>query len=81
MTAPSYTCNKMLVWIFIDNTSTMSHSPSQTSLSSMDGSSTSISRRKSKERKESKSGTVSNNKKGGKRRITKEDIGKPENFQ
>jgi len=40
----------------------------------MDGS------RKSKERKESKSGTGSN-KKGGKRKITKDDIGKPENFQ
>jgi len=60
--------------IFTDNIGNMSHSPSQSSLSSMDGS------RKSKERKESKSGTGSN-KKGGKRKITKDDIGKPENFQ
>ena len=62
---------------FTDNVSNMSHSPSQTSLSAVDGS---MQRRKSKERKESKSSS-SNNKKGGKRRITKDDIGKPENFQ
>jgi len=64
-----------------DNTGNISHSSSRTSLSSVDGSSSSINRRKSKERKESKSGTGSNNKKGGKKRITKEDIGNPENFQ
>lgn len=63
-----------------DNFTNVSHSPSQTSLSSLDGSNTAMSRRKSKERKESKSSS-GNNKKGGKRRITKDDIGKPENFQ
>lgn len=64
--------------VFTDNIGNVSHSPSQTSLSSMDG--TSMQRRKSKERKESKSST-GNNKKGTRRRITKDDIGKPENFQ
>lgn len=61
-----------------DNFSNMSHSPSQTSLSSVDG--PSLSRKKSKDRKESKSST-SNSKKNTKKRITKDDIGKPENFQ
>ena len=57
----------------------MSHSQSQTSLSSMDGG-PSLSRKKSKDRKDSKS-NASNNKKNTKKRITKDDIGKPENFQ
>lgn len=61
----------------IDNVSNMSHSPSQTSLSSIDNS---MHRRKSKDRKESKSSS-GNNKKGTKKKITKDDIGKPENFQ
>lgn len=62
-----------------DNFSNMSHSPSQTSLSSVDGG-PSLSRKKSKDRKDSKS-NASNNKKNTKKRITKDDIGKPENFQ
>ena len=49
----------------------MSHSPSQTSLSSVDGG-PSLSRKKSEDRKDSKN---------SKKRITKDDIGKPENFQ
>lgn len=56
----------------------MSHSPSQTSLSSLDA--PSMQRKKSKERKENKSSS-GNNKKGGKRKLTKDDIGKPENFK
>lgn len=71
---------KRSVCFFTDNIGNVTHSPSQTSLSSMDGSGSSMTRRKSKERKESKSGG-SNNKKGGKRKLTKDDIGKPENFQ
>lgn len=59
-----------------ENVTSMSHSPSQTSLSSIDSSM----QRKKSTRKESKPNS-SNNKKGGKRRITKEDIGNPENFQ
>ena len=63
-----------------DNFSNMSHSPSQTSLSSLDA--PSMQRKKSKERKDSKSSSSGNNKKGGaKRKLTKDDIGKPENFQ
>lgn len=61
-----------------DNFSNMSHSPSQTSLSSLDA--PSMQRKKSKERKENKSSS-GNNKKGGKRKLTKDDIGKPENFK
>ena len=57
----------------------MSHSQSQTSLSSVDGG-PALSRKKSKDRKDSKS-NASNNKKNTKKRITKDDIGKPENFQ
>ena len=71
----------MFIWLFTDNTGNMSHSQSTTSLSSMVGSGSSMNRRKSKERKESKSGTESNNKKGGKGRINKDDIGKPEKSQ
>ena len=56
----------------------MSHSQSQTSLSSMDGLSISSKRTKRKERKEKKSDTGFINKTGGKRIIT---IGKPENVQ
>ncbi|RMX57525.1 hypothetical protein pdam_00005789 [Pocillopora damicornis] len=66
-------------WYDADNFSNMSHSPSQTSLSSVDGG-PSLSRKKSKDRKDSKS-NASNNKKNTKKRITKDDIGKPENFQ
>ena len=54
----------------------MSHSPSQTSLSSIDSST----QKKKSNKKENKSSS-GNNKKGGKRRITKEDIGNPENFK
>lgn len=61
-----------------DNFSNMSHSPSQTSLSSLDA--PSMQRKKSKERKENKSSS-GNNKKGAKRKLTKDDIGKPENFK
>ena len=61
-----------------DNFSNMSHSPSQTSLSSLDA--PSMQRKKSKERKENKSSS-GNNKKGGRRKLTKDDIGKPENFK
>ncbi|XP_067022099.1 actin nucleation-promoting factor WASL-like isoform X1 [Acropora muricata] len=59
-----------------ENTDGMSHSPSQTSLSSIDSST----QKKKSNKKESKSSS-GNNKKGGKRRITKEDIGNPENFK
>lgn len=71
----------LYMWFFTDSIGNVSHSLPQTGLLSMDGFGRSIKRRKSKERKESKSGTGSNNKKDGKRKITKDDIGRPENFQ
>ena len=66
----------MIFFLFVESTDGMSHSPSQTSLSSIDSST----QKKKSNKKESKSSS-GNNKKGGKRKITKEDIGNPENFQ
>ena len=68
--------SQMIFFSFVENTEGMSHSPSQTSLSSIDGST----QKKKSNKKENKSNS-GNNKKGAKRRITKEDIGNPENFQ